>query len=108
MKVMYLGGVIMDDPDDPVMEEKDVPSYDTVEQKIKEIDSTIIVYRIFYFFNTFTFRFQLIKKDKMCVLEIPRNLLESLNKNGASAERELNDLLNLHIDNSECWADFKA
>ncbi len=97
----------MDDPD-PVMKEKAVPSYETIEQKIKDIDNTIIVYRIFYFFNTFMFRFQLIKKNKMCMLEIPRNLLESLNNNGASYEQQLTSLLDLHIENPECWADFKA
>ena len=98
----------MDDPEDPVVAEKDVPSYDVVEQKIKEIDNTIIVYRIYYLFNTFIFRFQLIKKDKMCIMEIPRSLLENINKNGVSAERELTGLINFKVENSECWSDFKA
>ncbi len=105
--VFIQDGDIMDDPD-PVMNEKTVPSYETVEQKIKEYDNTIIVYRIFYFFNTFMFRFQLIKKDKMCSLEIPRNLLENLHSNGGSADQELNNLLDLHIEDAECWADFEA
>lgn len=98
----------MDDPDDPVVAETDVPSYDVVEQKIKELDNTIIVYRIYYFFNIFVFRFQLIKRDKMCMVEIPRSLLENINKNGSDAEKELSKIIELNIENADCWADFKA
>jgi len=97
----------MDDPD-PVVSEKDVPSYDLVEQKIKELDNTIIVYRIYYFFTIFVFRFQLIKKDKMCMMEITRSLLENINKNGADAEKELSKIVELNVENAECWADFQA
>jgi len=98
----------MDDPDDPLVTEDKVPSYDMVEQKIKEIDNTIIVYRIYYLFNSFLFRFQLIKKDKMCILEIPRALLENLGKDGAGAENELSTILTRKIEDSECWKDFKG
>ena len=98
----------MDDPDDPLVTEDSVPSYSVIEEKIKEIDNAIIIYRVYYLFNTFTFRFQLIKKDKMCVLEIPRALLESLNKDGSTSERELLQILNLNIENEECWADLKG
>ena len=94
---------IMDDPDDPVITAKDVPSYQTVEEKIKEIDNTIIVYRIFYLFDSFIYRFQLIKKNKMCILEIPRNLLENLNKDGTRARQELYRILNLKIEDADCW-----
>ena len=97
----------MDDPD-PVVLEKDVPSFNAVDQKIKEIDNTIIVYKIYYFFNTFVYRFQLIKKDKMCMIEIPRKLLESMHSNGLSAEQKLSDIINNNIDNVECWTDFEA
>ncbi len=97
----------MDDPD-PVVLEKDVPSFDVVDQKIKEIDNTIIVYRIYYFFNTFVYRFQLIKKDKMCMIEIHRNMLENMHANGSSAEQKLAAIINNNIDNDECWADFNA
>jgi hypothetical protein len=98
----------MDDPDDPIVTEDKVPSYDIIEQKIKEIDNTIIVYRIFYLLNTFMYRFQLIKKDKMCMLEIPRTLLEELGKDGTASERELMRILNLKIESSECWLEFRA
>jgi len=97
----------MDDPDDPLVTEDKVPSYDLVEQKIREIDSTIIVYRIFYLFNSYIYRFQLIKKDKMCVLEIPRVLLENIGKDGSEAENELFTLLSQKIDDSECWKEFQ-
>ena len=98
----------MDDPDDPLVTEGSVPSYNVIEEKIKEIDNAIIIYRVYYLFNTFTFRFQLIKKDKMCVLEIPRALLENLSKDGSTSERELLQILNLNIENEECWAELKV
>jgi hypothetical protein len=98
----------MDDPDDPMVTENEVPSYDVIAEKIKEIDNTIVIYRIYYLFNTFMYRFQLIKKDKMCMLEIPRSLLENLNKDGASSERELLQILDLNIENPDCWTDIRA
>ena len=98
----------MDDPDDPMVTEKEVPSYDIVAEKIKEIDNTIIIYRIFYLFNTFVYKFQLIKKDKLCIVEIPRSLLENLSKDGTDSERELSKILDLNIENPERWAKFRA
>ena len=98
----------MDDPDDPLVTEDSVPSYSVIEEKIKEIDNGIIIYRVYYLFNTFTFRFQLIKKDKMCVLEIPRALLENLSKDGSTSKRELLQILNFNIENEECWAELKV
>ncbi len=88
--------------------EKDVPSYDVIEQKIKEIDPTIIVYRIYYFFKTFIFRFQLLKKDKMCVIELPRELLENLSKDSIAADRAVSDVISLNVENADCWAEFKS
>ena len=98
----------MDDPDDPLVQEKDVPSFDVIEEKIREIDNTIIIYRVYYLFNSRTFRFQLIKKDKMCMIEMPRSLLESLGNDGTSAEKEVSRILDLHIENAECWNDFEG
>ena len=97
----------MDDPDDPLITARDVPSYQAVEEKIKEIDNTIIIFRIFYLFNSFIYRFQLIKKNKMCIMEIPRSLLENLNKDGTRAERELQKILNLKIEDIDCWNDIR-
>ncbi|MBI5665542.1 MAG: hypothetical protein HZC49_10740 [Nitrospirae bacterium] len=98
----------MDDPDDPVVEEKDVPSFNIIEEKIKAIDNTIIIYRVYYFFNSRIFRFQLIKKDKMCMIEFPRNFLESLSKDGTSSEHQLLRILDLNIENADCWNDFEG
>ena len=98
----------MDDPDDPLVQEKDVPSFDVIEEKIREIDNTIIIYRVYYLFNSRTFRFQLIKKDKMCMIEMPRSLLESLGNDGTSAEKEVSRILDLNIENAECWNDFEG
>lgn len=95
----------MDDPDDPLISPRDVPSFEIVEEKIKEIDNAIIVFRIYYFFNTRIFRFQLMKKDKMCIIEFPRRLLENLSKDGTSSQRELSKILDLNIENSESWSD---
>lgn len=98
----------MDDPDDPVVAENEVPSYEIIAEKIKEIDNTIIIYRIYYLFNTFTYRFQLIKKDKMCIVEIPRKQLEHLSHDGSSSEQEITKLLDMKIEDPECWIEFKA
>lgn len=97
-----------DDMGDPVVEEKDVPSFNIIEERIKEIDNTIIVYRVYYFFSTRIFRFQLIKKDKMCMIELPRNLLENLGKDGTSAEQQLLKILDMNIENDDCWCDFEG
>jgi len=101
-------GVNMEEQDDPVVEEKDVPSFNIIEEKIKAIDNTIIIYRVFYFFNSRIFRFQLIKKDKMCMIEFPRTLLENLGKDGTSAEQQLMRILDLNIENDECWNSFEG
>ncbi len=98
----------MDDPDDPLVSEKDVPSFNLVEERIKEIDNSIIIFRVYYFFDSRIYRFQLIKKDKMCIIEIPRSLLENLGKDGTSAGRELSKILDLKIESDECWSDFKG
>jgi hypothetical protein len=98
----------MDDPDDPVVAEKDVPSYGIFEKKVRDIDSTIIIFRVYYFFTTRLYRFQLIKKDKMCMLDIPRMLLESAGDNGTPAARELGKLLDVTIEDAECWKDFEG
>lgn len=98
----------MDDPDDPLVQEKDVPSFKILEEKIKEIDNTIIIFRVYYFFNSRIYRFQLLKKDKMCIVEIPRSLLEGLGNDGASAYHELSKLLDLNIENADCWSNFEG
>ncbi len=97
----------MDDPD-PLIKENKVPSYNVIAQKLKEIDNTIIIYRIYYLLTTFTFRFQLIKKNQMCILEIPRVFLEGLSKDGIKHERKLMQVLNMKIEDLECWNDIRS
>ncbi|HDH34384.1 MAG TPA: hypothetical protein ENG88_02890 [Nitrospirae bacterium] len=89
--------------DDPLVTEDRVPSYEKVKEKIGQIDNTIIIIRTFYNFDNLTYRFQLIKKEKMCVMEIPKGLLDDLKNDGSSAEHELTDILKLYIENSDCW-----
>ncbi|MBI4698096.1 MAG: hypothetical protein HY758_04100 [Nitrospirae bacterium] len=94
---------------DPRISEDRVPSYKKVEEKLRQIDNTIIIARIYYVFRSLNlaYRFQLIKKDKMCILEIPKKLLDDLTNDSISLEQELSDILNTHIQDSECWAGYE-
>jgi hypothetical protein len=83
--------------------EKIKTSYEIVEEKIKEIDGSIIVLRIFYIFMQIVYKFQLIKNDKLCTVEIPRKLLEGLNNTNASFDDELTRILDTSIQHSDCW-----
>ena len=98
----------MDDPIDPLMSEDKVPSYNVVEEIIREIDHTIIIYRIYYLLGIFVYKFQLIKKDKMCVVEIPRALLESQGNDGTRAEQELSKLIITRIEDEESWYELRT
>ncbi|MCK5286612.1 MAG: hypothetical protein KAJ59_02250, partial [Thermodesulfovibrionia bacterium] len=83
---------------DPQVSEENVPSYKTVEEKIRQIDNTIIIVRTYYIIEnlSFTFRFQLIKKDKICMVDIPGKLLTDLKNKILASEQELTDILNSH------------
>ncbi len=81
----------------------EVPSYELVEEKIKEIDGSIIVLRIFYIFLHIAYKFQLIKNDKLCSIEIPRKLLEGLKGRNLLLEKELLKILDSSIQHSDCW-----
>lgn len=98
----------MDDPIDPLVSEDKVPSYEVVRDIIREIDHTIIIYRIYYLLGVFIYRFQLIKKDKMCIIEIPRALLESIGADGTNAENKLSEIINEKIEDEECWAELRT
>ena len=93
----------MEDPNDPLVAESDVPSFAVLDKKIKETDNSIIIYRIYYFFDSMAYRFQLLRKDKMCTIEIPRSLLEELDRDGTSADREISHIISLNIENEDCW-----
>ena len=82
---------------------KDVPSFEIVEEKIKEIDGSIIVLRIFYIFMHIAYKFQLIKNDKLCSIEIPRKLLEGVRGRNSLLEDELTRILDNNIQHSDCW-----
>jgi len=89
---------------DRQVSKSEVPSYEIVEEKIKEIDGSIIVLRIFYIFMQIAYKFQLIKNDKLCSVEIPRKLLEGLlNNSNASFDDELTRILDTSIQHSDCW-----
>ncbi len=82
---------------------KDVPSYEIVEEKIKEIDGSIIVLRIFYIFMHIAYKFQLIKNDQLCSIEIPRKLLEGIRGRNTILEEELTRILDTNIQHADCW-----
>ncbi|RJR19430.1 MAG: hypothetical protein C4581_05000 [Nitrospiraceae bacterium] len=81
----------------------EVPSYDIVEEKIREIDGSIIVLRIFYIFMEIVYKFQLIKNDKLCTVEIPRKLLEGLKSRNPVLEEKLAEILDEALQESDCW-----
>ncbi len=80
------GGVM----DDPLVAENKVPAYEIVEEKIREIDSTIIIVRTYFLSDNSSYRFQLIKKNRMCIVEIPKRLLDNLKSNGSTSEKKIN------------------
>ncbi len=82
---------------------KDVPSFEIVEEKIKEIDGSIIVLRIFYIFMHIAYKFQLIKNDKLCSIEMPRKLLEGVRSRNSVLEEELTRILDTNIQHTDCW-----
>lgn len=98
----------MDDPIDPLMSEDKVPSYNVVEEIIREIDHTIIIYRVYYLLGIFMYKFQLIKKDKMCIIEIPSALLESQGNDGTGAEQDLSKIITTKIEDEECWYEIRT
>jgi len=81
----------------------EVPSYDVVEEKIREIDGSIIVLRIFYIFMEIVYKFQLIKNDRLCTVEIPRKLLEGLKSTNPTFEQKLSEILDASLQESDCW-----
>ncbi len=88
---------------DRQVERNDVPSFEIVEEKIKEIDGSIIVLRIFYIFMHIAYKFQLIKNDKLCSIEIPRKLLEGVRGRNSVLEEELTRILDTNIQHADCW-----
>lgn len=89
---------------DRQVSKEEVPSYEIVEEKIREIDGSIIILRIFYIFMHIAYKFQMIKNDKLCTVEIPRKLLEDLRKKNIILEEELNRIIISSLEHSDCWS----
>lgn len=81
----------------------EVPSYEIVEEKIRAIDGSIIIFRIFYLFMKIAYKFQLIKNDRLCTVMIPRQLLESLKLGNTRLEEELTRLIDTSLQETDCW-----
>ncbi len=90
--------------DDPLVTEDQVPSYELVKEKFNKIDSSVIIARTFYVPDNLIYRFQLVRKDKMCIVEIPKRILDDLKNDNSSSEQELTEILNSYLNNSECWS----
>jgi hypothetical protein len=88
---------------DPRVSEDKVPAYDIVENKIRQFDNTVIIFRIFYMLNTFIYKFQLLRKDKLCILEIPKKMLLDLRNGDVIADKEMTRILESCLDSSDCW-----
>ncbi|MEW6602953.1 MAG: hypothetical protein AB1499_18425 [Nitrospirota bacterium] len=89
---------------DRQVSKEEVPSYELVEEKIREIDGSIIILRIFYIFMHIAYKFQMIKNDKLCTVEIPRKLLEDLRSRNMTLEEELNRIIYSSLEHSDCWS----
>jgi hypothetical protein len=88
---------------DPRVSEDKVPAYDIVENKIRQFDNTVIIFRIFYMLDTFIFKFQLLRKDKLCILEVPKKMLLDLRNGDLIADKEMTRILESCLDSSDCW-----
>lgn len=88
---------------DPQVSEDRVPAYDIIEATIKQLDNTVIIFRIFYILDRFVYKLQLLKKDTMCVVEIPKKLLLAAKNGDHESERQLTLTLTSSIESTECW-----
>lgn len=85
---------------DPQVSKERIPSYERVESKIRELDGTVIILRVFYSIENLSYNFQLLKNNKMCSVEIPRRLLEELKDGDMEKEYELTTILRTCIKES--------
>ncbi|MBI5741829.1 MAG: hypothetical protein HZA16_14090 [Nitrospirae bacterium] len=88
---------------DPRVQEDRVPAYEIIETMIREIDNTIIVFRVFYILDRFIYKFQFLKKDTMCIVEIPKKLLLDVKTGDPESERKLAGIITSFIESSDCW-----
>ena len=80
-----------------------VPSYEIIEEKIKGMDGAVIIFRIFYIPEKLTYSFQLLRNNRICMVEINRQLLDDLKSRRPSSDDELTKILNTHLKDSGCW-----
>ncbi|RJQ38135.1 MAG: hypothetical protein C4550_07110 [Nitrospiraceae bacterium] len=88
---------------DPRVSEDRVPAYDVIESKVRQIDNTVIIFRIFYILDSFIYKFQFLKKDTMCIVEIPKKLLLAVKSGDIESEQKLTGMLISSIESAECW-----
>lgn len=81
-----------------------VPSYDIIEERINSMDGAVIIFRIFYIPESFTYRFQLLRNNRICMVEISRKLLDDLRSGEEDSDDELTRILKEHLQDSECWS----
>jgi hypothetical protein len=93
--------------EDPVVAEDKIPAYSVVEEKIRQIDNTVIIARIFYVPDSLLYRFKLVKKDRMCMMEIPKRLLDDVKNDGANSDEELEKIVRFYVQRSDCWDDLQ-
>ncbi len=90
---------------DPQVSIDKVPSYEIVEEKIKQIDGGTIILRIFFVPVHFIYRFQLIKNNRGCMVEIPKKLLDDLKSGSPESEEELTKILKPYFKSSDSWTE---
>jgi len=81
-----------------------VPSYEIVEDKIKGMDGAVIIFRIYYIPEKLTYSFQLLRNNKICMVEFTSQLLDDLKNRLPSSDDELTNLLNNFLKDSGCWS----
>jgi hypothetical protein len=87
----------------PQISKDKVPAYELIEQKINSLDGTIIVLRIYYMADDLSYRFHLIKNNRMCMVNIPKKVLEDLKTETPHSEEELTKILKSYLHDSSRW-----
>lgn len=81
-----------------------VPSFNIVEEKIRRMDGAVIIFRIFYLPEKLAYNFQLLRNNRICMVEISRQLLDDLETGSPSSKDELVNILNTYLRDSGCWS----
>ena len=81
-----------------------VQSFEIVEEKIKDMDGAVIIFRVFDIPEKLTYSFQLLRNNRICMFEISMQLLDDLKNRRPSADDELTNILNSYLKDSGCWS----